>query len=72
MMNSRGQITETLRLRNVFNDPSSTYRRGAFDELLYGFTAEPTQRFDKFFTQEVFDLTLFLKLKIIKFLLFFR
>ncbi len=61
LMNSKGEITQILQLRNVFSDPTSIYRRGAFDEFLYGFTAEPTQTFDKFFTQEVFDLILISK-----------
>jgi hypothetical protein len=57
-MNVKGKTTEILPLRNVFNDPTSIYRSGAFNELLYGFTAEPTEKFDEFFTQEVFDLIL--------------
>ncbi len=73
LINSRRQITEILQLRNIFSDPTSIYRRGAFDEFLRGFTTEPTQKFDKFFTQEVFDLILiFLKLEMIKLFLFFR
>jgi hypothetical protein len=57
-MNSKGQITQILQLRNVYNDPTSFYSVGAFDEFLYGFTAELPQAFDKFFTQGVFDLIL--------------
>jgi hypothetical protein len=60
-MNSKGEVTQKLQLRNLFNNPTSIYRNGAFDEFLYGFTAEPTQTFDKFFTQEVFDLILISK-----------
>jgi hypothetical protein len=54
-MNNNGQVTQKLQLRNLFNNPTSIYRAGAFDEYLNGYTAEPTQTFDKFFTQEVFD-----------------
>jgi hypothetical protein len=78
LINSRRQITEILQLRNIFSDPTSIYRRGAFDEFLRGFTTEPTQKFDQFFTEEeeeeeVFDLILiFLKLEMIKLFLFFR
>jgi peroxidase len=53
LMNNEGRITHKLQLRNLFNNPTSIYRRGAFDEFLNGFTAEPTQTFDKFFTQEL-------------------
>jgi hypothetical protein len=62
-MNSNGDITEKLCLRTTFNNPASIYRRGALDEFLYGFTAEPSQAFDKFFTQEVFDLILISKVR---------
>ncbi len=77
LINSRREITEILQLRNIFSDPTSIYRRGAFDEFLRGFTTEPTQKFDQFFTEEeeeeVFDLILiFLKLEMIKLFLFFR
>jgi hypothetical protein len=57
-MNSNGEITQILQLRNTFNDPTSLYKKGAFDEFLYGYTAEQIQTFDKFFTKEVFDLIL--------------
>ncbi len=70
-MNSKGDITQILQLRNVFSDPTSIYRSGAFDEFLYGFTAEPTQTFDKFFTQEVFDLILISKARNHKIVLIF-
>jgi hypothetical protein len=70
-MNSKGEITQILQLRNVFSDPTSIYRRGAFDEFLYGFTAEPTQTFDKFFTQEVFHLILISKARNHKIVLIF-
>ncbi|XP_054156555.1 peroxidase-like isoform X2 [Oppia nitens] len=53
LMNSKGQVTERLQLRNVFNNPKSLYREGAYDEYLLGYTAEPTQTFDKFFTNEL-------------------
>lgn len=58
LMDNRGRVTERLQLRNLFNNPKSLYRNGAFDEYLNGYTAEPTQAFDKFFTQEVlFDFS---------------
>ena len=53
LMDNRGRVTERLQLRNLFNNPQTLYRSGAFDEYLNGYTAEPTQTFDKFFTQEV-------------------
>lgn len=52
-MNNYGQITKRLLLRHLFNNPSSIYEPGAFDEYLNGFTAEPALAFDKFFSQEV-------------------
>ena len=29
------------------------YRKGAFDEFLNGYTGNPTQTFDQFFTEDV-------------------
>jgi hypothetical protein len=52
-MNNRGEVTQTLQLRNIFNNPSSIYRKGAFDEFLNGYTSHPTQTFDQFFTEDV-------------------
>ena len=53
LMNNYGRITKRLLLRHLFNNPSSIYEHGAFDEYLNGFTAEPALAFDKFFSQEV-------------------
>ncbi|CAG2107774.1 unnamed protein product, partial [Medioppia subpectinata] len=53
LMDSKGRVTEKLQLRNLFNNPQSLYRNGAFDEYLNGYAGEPTQTFDKFFTQEL-------------------
>ena len=54
-MDNRGRVTERLQLRNLFNNPKTLYRKGAFDEYLNCFTAEPQQAFDKFFTEEVIN-----------------
>jgi hypothetical protein len=62
-MNSNGDMTEKFWLRTIFNNPASIYRSGALDEFLYGFTAEPSQAFDNFFTQEVFGLILISKVR---------
>ena len=53
LMNNNGKITERLQLRNVFHNPTTIYRNGAYDEYLNGFTNVPTQKFDKHFTKEV-------------------
>jgi hypothetical protein len=55
-LNAKGEVTQKLQLRNLFNDPTSIYRSGAYDEFLNGFTAGANPSFDKFFTQEVLDL----------------
>ncbi len=51
-------MTQQLQLRNLFNDPTSIYRSGAYDEFLNGFTNCPNPLFDKFFTEEVLYLFL--------------
>lgn len=52
-MNNEGKIINKYLLRNLFNNPTTVYERGAFDGYLNSLTAQPTQNFDQFFSQEV-------------------
>ncbi|CAG2166450.1 unnamed protein product, partial [Oppiella nova] len=53
LLNNAGQVTQTIQLRKHFNNPSAMYRKGAFDEFLNGYTGNPTQTFDQFFTEDI-------------------
>ncbi|CAG2105713.1 unnamed protein product [Medioppia subpectinata] len=53
LLNNAGKVTQTIQLREHFNNPTSLYRKGAFDEFLNGYTGNPTQTFDQFFTEDI-------------------
>ncbi|XP_074599828.1 peroxidase-like isoform X2 [Brevipalpus obovatus] len=53
LMNNQGNIINKLVLRNLFNNPTSLYTRGAFDGFLNSLTSQPTQNWDQFFSQEL-------------------
>ncbi|XP_054158548.1 peroxidase-like [Oppia nitens] len=53
LLNNAGKVTQTIQLRQHFNNPSSLYRKGAYDEFINGYTGNPTQTFDQFFTEDI-------------------
>lgn len=53
LRDNQGQVTHSLQLHTLFNKPKSLFLRNAFDEYLNGFSIEPAQSWDHFFTEEL-------------------
>ncbi|CAG2176493.1 unnamed protein product, partial [Oppiella nova] len=53
LLDSEGEYTSHLQLRNIFNDPSPLYKAGAVDEVLYGTAVQASQQFDSIVTEEL-------------------
>ncbi|KAF7496118.1 Chorion peroxidase [Sarcoptes scabiei] len=52
-LNDNGQPTQTIQLHQIFNNPLALYSPNAFENLLNGFTTDPAQSWDSFFTKDL-------------------
>ncbi|KAI2802967.1 hypothetical protein BLOT_007090 [Blomia tropicalis] len=53
LMDENGQIKHRLSLHHLFNNPKTIYMPNAFDQYLNGFTTEPSESWDKFFSDKI-------------------
>lgn len=53
LADENGRAKHRFKLHELFNNPKTMYLPDAFDLYLNGFTTEPAQSWDQFFTEEI-------------------